>query len=145
MLKRTFKYALNDLNIDTNLIEKVIGYKSSDSPEVIRQMIDESLELTVELSNSLAEYVIYDEVLPDLKKGILQVGEVKLSTGKIILSQIRKAEKAALFLCTAGKEISDMSSRLMKDGDLLRGYIFDVIGSDLRTAYRFSIHHCSVF
>ena len=36
-----------------------------------------------------------------------------------------------MFLCTAGKEIGIRSREAMKEGDLLTGYIYDVVGSEI--------------
>ena len=49
----------------------------------------------------------------------------------IIFSQIKKAGGAALFICTAGAGGGCESRRSMKEGDLLRGYVYDVIGSEV--------------
>ena len=37
--------------------------------------------------------------------------------------------KRALFLCTAGAGIGEWSKQLMAEGDLLKGYVVDVVGS----------------
>ena len=50
---------------------------------------------------------------------------------KIVYSQLKKSERIAVFLCTAGPEIGIRSRAAMKDGDLLTGYIYDVIGSEV--------------
>ncbi|MDQ1332451.1 MAG: hypothetical protein QG576_485, partial [Bacteroidota bacterium] len=44
---------------------------------------------------------------------------------------IREAGSMAIFLCTAGKEPGVRSSKSMKEGDLLRGYVYDTVGSEL--------------
>lgn len=131
MIKRTFTYSLEELGIGSTRIERVIGYKTSESPGTIMQMIVEALEALTGLAGIRAEYNIYTNISPDMGKGTLGVGEIIFNTGKIILSQIRKAEQAALFICTAGQEIGEKSGKLMKEGDLLKGYIYDVIGSEI--------------
>ena len=37
----------------------------------------------------------------------------------------------AVFLCTAGREIGIRSRETMNEGDLLTGYIYDVVGSEI--------------
>ena len=37
----------------------------------------------------------------------------------------------AVFLCTAGEEIGIMSRRAMQLNDYLKGYIYDIIGSEI--------------
>ena len=41
---------------------------------------------------------------------------------------MKEAEEVALFICTAGPVIGRMSRNSMKSGDLLKGYVYDVIG-----------------
>jgi cobalamin-dependent methionine synthase I len=50
---------------------------------------------------------------------------------KIVFSQLKKSEAIAIFLCTAGDEIGRKSRQAMQERDLLRGYIYDVIGSEI--------------
>ena len=42
----------------------------------------------------------------------------------------RNAEKAALCLCTIGPELERTVTRLMSDGDMLRGLVLDWLGSE---------------
>ena len=37
----------------------------------------------------------------------------------------------AIFLCSAGKEIGIRSREAMQERDLLRGYVYDVVGSEI--------------
>ena len=49
--------------------------------------------------------------------------------GSIILRQLRGSEAYALFVCTAGVEYEDYQQRLKKDGDMVRVFIADALGS----------------
>ena len=131
MLKRTYTYQFGDLNIDSQHIENVIGYKTGESPETISEMIEEVISTTGLITGIRSEYNIYNNVDLELANGVLEVNQVKLFTRKIVISQIRKAEQVAVFLCTVGQETGDKSRTLMKEGDLLKGYIYDVVGSEV--------------
>ena len=48
---------------------------------------------------------------------------------KIISVQLKKSSSVALFICTAGNKISDLSKKLMAGEELMAGYVLDVIGS----------------
>ena len=50
---------------------------------------------------------------------------------KIVYGQIKKSDSVAVFLGTAGEEIGRRSRDAMKEGDLLTGYIYDVVGSEI--------------
>ena len=49
--------------------------------------------------------------------------------GKIILRQLRGAEAYALFVCTCGVEYEAYQQRLKQDGDMVRVFIADALGS----------------
>ena len=49
--------------------------------------------------------------------------------GKIILRQLRGSEAYALFVCTAGVEYEAYQQRLKTEGDMVRVFIADALGS----------------
>lgn len=49
--------------------------------------------------------------------------------GKIILRQLKGSEAYALFICTSGVEFEDYQQRLMRQGDIVRVFIADALGS----------------
>ena len=51
------------------------------------------------------------------------------SIGQIIERQLRGAEAYALFICTAGTEYEEYLKRLKEDGDMVRVFIADALGS----------------
>ena len=62
--------------------------------------------------------------------------------GKIILRQLRGSEAYALFICTSGVEYEAYQQRLMKEGDMVRVFIADALGSVIaeKTADRMEQH-----
>lgn len=54
---------------------------------------------------------------------------VGFSIGKIIERQLRGAEAYALFIATAGSAYEDYQQRLKEEGDVVRMYIADALGS----------------
>ena len=49
--------------------------------------------------------------------------------GKIILRQLRGSEAYALFVCTSGSEYENFQQRLKEQGDMVRVFIADALGS----------------
>lgn len=49
--------------------------------------------------------------------------------GKIILRQLRGSEAYTFFICTSGVEYEDYQQQLMKQGDMVRVFIADALGS----------------
>jgi hypothetical protein len=130
MQTSTFKISFSDLKLNVPQIEQVMGYKEGESQETIFELIHKLLKETESSCNIKAEYRVFPvEKFDDLEKSI-QIHGLVFDLKKIVYSQIKKSERIAIFLCTAGQEIGMRSREAMKEGDLLTGYIYDVIGSE---------------
>jgi len=60
-----------------------------------------------------------------------RVNGLDFNSGKIITGSLRKSERLAFFLMTAGNGIENWSRELMSGGDPLGGYIVDLLGSEI--------------
>ncbi|HWR32739.1 MAG TPA: vitamin B12 dependent-methionine synthase activation domain-containing protein, partial [Chitinophagaceae bacterium] len=76
-------------------------------------------------------FVIKNNVLHEKTNSVLSISGVRFDVKKIIYTQFRKAESVAFFICTAGNNIGDYAQELMQKGDMMEGYIMDVIGSEM--------------
>jgi hypothetical protein len=108
-----------------------MGYNPGTAPEPVTILTGEVSEELMPLGEARAEYRLFNNVrfYPDDKT--IEFEGVVFAVKPIIFRQIKDAEEVALFICTAGPEIGERSRRSMKEGDLLRGYIYDVIGSEV--------------
>lgn len=131
MTKSTFQFESNDLKLNVSQIESVIGYKEGEKEPVITDLISEVLKEVEPICRIRAEYIIMPDVkFLDPDKSI-EIGHLVFQVKKIVYGQLKKSDAIALFLCTAGEEIGSRSRKAMKEGDLLRGYIYDIIGSEI--------------
>jgi hypothetical protein len=130
MTRITFRFDFKDLKLTVPQIESVMGYKDGESHEIISHLVAEILKEAETICKMKAEYRIFENISFDDTQKTVTINNVVFEIKKIIYRQIIKSDSAALFLCTAGEEIGVRSKRLMKDGDLLRGYVYDVVGSE---------------
>lgn len=131
MTGSTYQFDFKDLKISSSMIETVLGYKESEDRGLVTNLIEEILTECHEISNIKAEYRVYNDVLFDNETKSVTINNVKFHIKKIVFGQIKKSESVALFLCTAGEEIGQRSREAMHDRDLLKGYIYDVVGSEI--------------
>jgi hypothetical protein len=126
---QNFLLNFSELSIKKADIEILIGYAPGESPEPICSLIDEVLveaQFCTNISGGFAIQPLH-ELLPE-KHGLMinkQVFEVQ----KVVYNRLKKASEIAIFVCTAGSGLGDWSKQLMKDGDLLKGYIVDTAGT----------------
>ena len=122
-----FNIDYKELNIQSQEIEEIIGFQ--EIPEPIANLIYEVLEEYGNHCKIKGGYSIQEKINLDHKNYILMAGDVGFEIGKIIINQLKQSKKIALFLCTAGKGITEWAKAEMATGDLLKGYIIDMVGS----------------
>lgn len=126
---KTFSFSFESLQITASDLEKHIGYKQQSSIHSFGVFYDEVLQKVADLCNIRGGYRIYEDVyLPSISQSVLINGKV-LSPGNIIFNQLKGISGAAVFLCTAGPELSIMAKKLSSGEDILAGYLYDVAGT----------------
>lgn len=128
---KTYQFDFKDLKIKASLIETVLGYKEGEDRGLVTALIEEILTECHEISNIEAEYRVFNDVGFDNETKSVTINNVRFQVKKIVFGQLKKSDSVALFLCTAGAEIGRRSKEAMHERDLLKGYIYDVVGSEI--------------
>ena len=113
---------------------RTMGYQPGTAPEPVTLLINEIAEELLSIGDIKAEYRIFTETGFQHEEKSLLIEGVTFNIKPIIYKQIKEAEEAALFICTAGPVVGEKSRDSMKSGDLLKGYVYDVIGSEVAEA-----------
>ena len=129
MFHKTFHIEYNDLDLDLKRIENVLGYGKGDDSTIVNALTAEILNEPDLFRNIRAEYKIYSAIEFDDRDKSLTVNNVNFAINKIVFGQLKKADSLAVFLSTAGGELGARSRYAMSEGDPLKGYIYDMIGS----------------
>ena len=108
-------------------LEKIPHPKSASPNLEILQCVDECLAEAELLSKP-------KKVLRKIKITGIDNNQIKLADGavfssKYVASSLKDAQGLCLFLVTIGASLEKKASCLMKDGESLRGYLLDRIGS----------------
>jgi hypothetical protein len=131
MIYKTFQVPFSELNLTVPQIEKVIGYDEGQAQETISEFISKCLKEAKEFSLVKSEYAVFTDVkFIDATKSV-EINGIVFNLGKIVYGQLKRSDSIAIFLCTAGEEIGIHSRMAMKEGNLLEGYFYDVIGSEI--------------
>lgn len=124
-----FKPRMSDLRIDLKEIHLLLGYGEHTPDEDISTCISDIIYTLQKICNPVG-CVVIEESKP-IDKEHIQIGNSIFSTGKIITSAMRKADKIAIFTASVGKEFDAWCSKLKKDDDILGLFISDAVGSVL--------------
>jgi hypothetical protein len=128
---KTFQYKFSELRLTSREVENVLGYKEGEDSSLVSGLIEEIFNECHKLSNIKAQYEIYRYISFEALTRTLKINNVSFGINKIIFSQLKKSDAIAVFLSTAGPETGILGKKAMQDGDLLRGYIYDVVGSEI--------------
>ena len=114
MTHKTLTYA--DLRITPDDVYEQMGYHGEEPDEATRQETQTIIrDVSQWLHPEFCFFVVRD--LPDFEMG------------KIILHQLRGSEAYALFICTSGVDFEAYQQRLKVQGDMVRVFIADALGS----------------
>lgn len=126
---REFSFQYEQLGMEYSHIEELLGFEQGQAPDPFPEMILNGLKIAPNFCKAKGGFVIFDQVKPDSQKGTLTIEDQVFIPAQIVNIQLKQAVMATVMVCTAGNEISIESNRLNENGDLLTGYILDVIGS----------------
>lgn len=127
---KTFTFEYESLELERSTIEKFMGYDGP-APDPIPSMVEEVLANVKPHCEIQGGYRIFESFSRDKKHHLIKLDDVTFNVKPTVSNLIRKAEKAALFVCTAGEGVSKWSKELMSEGDLMKGYVVDVVGSEI--------------
>jgi hypothetical protein len=125
------QYAFSDLNLTASHIERDLGFKEGEDNLIVRELIEEVLSECREINSFKAEYKIYEDVEFINSDKSVNINNINFQLKKVVFTQTRKADSIAVFLCTTGPEIGIRSRKISLEGDPLKGYIYDVVGSEI--------------
>jgi len=124
-----FEIPFHDLIIEKKTIFNLMGYNEHTIPEPFPEIINEVLYEIDKHASIKVGYVINEAPSFIPENTLMQVNQVDFELNKIVFHKVNHSEKIIFFVCTAGKGISEWSNKLMKNDDLIKGYIVDTIGS----------------
>ncbi|MFP4367525.1 MAG: vitamin B12 dependent-methionine synthase activation domain-containing protein [Bacteroidales bacterium] len=120
-----------EINIDRRVICGLMGIDPDDTPEPYGEIIQRELDEIENYPGIKGGFNISGDIEINSPKGVFVYEGREFGAGSQVVNNLRQSEKLALFVCTAGEEISRRSGELMGSGNLLEGYVTDMVGSIL--------------
>jgi hypothetical protein len=121
-----FAFSFHDLAI-TVADMKAISPDETQGLDDFLDVFGEILQEGPALIHAKGGYVVLDqfECLP----AEIRVGDITFQTGSIIAKQFRQATKLVVFACTAGPGIRERYDAYTADGDYLKAFFVDTLGT----------------
>jgi len=126
---KEFTYSFGQLEINYSEIYSLLGYPDGDLPEPFAEYLTKALEKAETLGDIRGAIFISEQFSFSDKKDRIIAGDHEFFIGRTVAKELRNSESIIFFICTAGKEISELSQELMLGDDPVLGYVYDVLGS----------------
>lgn len=126
MLEQELSFA--DLHISSSEIYEAMGYATIVPDEAVEEEVRWVLGRVEAVTSPRFCFFISGGDL-DETKDMLSVHDTFFSVGKIITRQLRGSESFAFFAATAGNGFERFQHALQQEGDMVKIYIADAIGS----------------
>lgn len=124
------KINLNNLSINNYDVITSLGYSNVDLPDKqIIEIIDSVLSQFAQYCEIQAGYRILDVYKSAERNDGLLIGGSFFNMQKIVVSQLRKSETAALFACSIGPGMENWAKELQSAGEALLSFIVNTIAS----------------
>ncbi len=124
-----FRFGFEQVRPTADEVETVLGYDAGRCPPPVREAIGNVLASSGRIWSIEGGCVLHDPVAVATAARRLSIAGVTFEVGAILSAQLSRAEAIAVFLCTAGPGIEELSRRRMAAGDQLGGYVADTVGS----------------
>lgn len=126
MLEKELSFA--DLHIASSEIYEAMGYADAVPDEAVEEEVRLLLERIESVTHPRFCFFLSDGEL-DEAEDRLSVNDTCFSIGKIITRQLRGSSSYAFFAATAGADFEKFQHALQQEGDMVKIYIADAIGS----------------
>lgn len=125
---KEISFNFDDLAIDLERIQALLGYPDMPLPEPFDQYLEEVIGFARQVKEIRAVYRRLDHIRIEPGRGILEADGSIFQVGKTICKELKNSEELIFFVCTAGKSISERSAVLLQGEDPAKGYIYDQVG-----------------
>lgn len=126
-----YHIAPDQVVIQPEILARLMGVDPMNIPEPYLGLIYHEIEQAKGYENIQGGYRIFDHSLIDHQNNITVIDDIPFHPGRQVVRYLKNSQKLALFVCTAGKEISMRSRQLMAEGNLIEGYVADLTGTVL--------------
>jgi len=122
-------YSFNDLTLNRQYLQAMLGFPDGILPDPFDEYVKEAFLEAEKICDIRGAFCFSgkSEFSPDNSK--LFIDGIDFEIGKTVAKEFRKSDNFALFICTAGQEISHRSQELLTGENPVLGYVFDILGS----------------
>ncbi len=126
---KEFHFSFDELNIIPKNLTDLLGFEDGIIPEPFPEIIEQALLDAPLFCTIKGGYKIFESIEINQKNASIKIENQLFLPSKVVTTQLKESTSVALYICTAGENISNHSIEVSNQGDPMLSYIFDVIGS----------------
>jgi hypothetical protein len=124
----SYKIKFSEIKLEKEEISSFMGLGSIPD-EPFGSMIDHAMDLLSNTKNIEGGFIIKPVKELSIKEGFIKIENETFTAGKMISSFLKNTEYVAIFTCTAGFEVEQLSNKFKNEGDFVQSYVIDSTGS----------------
>lgn len=129
---KQFSPGFEHLRLTPDLILKEMGYGAVQPEDAVVVLLNELFDEISCLTHPLAVYRIFGGEVEESSVKLIDSGDFEV--GQVIASLLKGSVRFALFVGTAGNEFQAYQNKLKEEGDVLKMFMVDAIGSCIAEA-----------
>jgi hypothetical protein len=126
---REISYSIDELTLDIEYLSAMLGFPDGDLPEPFGEYVAQAIHEAESLCDIRGAFRFSENSGFSVNNSHIKIDGLEFGIGKTVAKELRNANSAAFFICTAGEGISRRSQDLLKGDDPVFGYVFDLLGS----------------
>jgi hypothetical protein len=131
---------VSDIHFNKRNIIKSLGVPEDGADAYLLQAIADIAGHCLEICRPKVSLTVFSDPFFIKDTGKLHLGPTVFSIHSIILNALSKSSEIAVFIGTCGNEVELYSKKMMDEGNLLEGYIADLVGSEIAEGIAAYIH-----
>jgi len=126
---KEFTFDLVAFEITTDEIATMMGFDRLSIPEPFPEVIQNALTEAKPVCRPTGGFSIFSNCSLNKTDNTIRIENQLFRPDKIVISQLKEMEQIAIYVCTAGNEITELSNQYLQNGDSITSFVFDILGS----------------
>lgn len=138
METKEFRFDFDALDVTTDEMAVLMGFETESIPDPFPEVIENALKQAKSVCKPTGGFRIFKNSVDTNTDNTIRIDNQIFYPDKIVISQLKNREQIAIFVCTAGDEITRLANEYMQNGDTLTSFALDIAGSIVadKTAFK---------
>ena len=125
----THRFLPGEVEIDLTDIYRLMNLEEKEAPAFYSEIIEREVEQSRQMEGLCCGYRLVEPVGVDTRHHRMEAWGTRFGAGRFVSRKMRRATRAAFFVCTAGPAVSERIEALNQESDVMGAYVADILGT----------------